>query len=133
MGVSLYWRNLFLGHIFRVSSAAIPVAGYMALFTSNPEPGDVAGVATGTEATYTNYLRQAVTFASASGGVIANSTAVTFPTSASAGGTATYAAFYDASSGGKLIGGFTIAATSLASGAIPTIAIGACTMTATTV
>lgn len=131
MPYSLKTRNDINNMAFRNASWTMPVAGYAALFLTDPSPGSAGGVATGTECTYTGYARQAVTFAASSGGVIANSTTITFPTSGSINGTANFVAFYDAVSGGNFIAGFTISATPINVGTAPSVAIGAMTMTLT--
>lgn len=97
-----YMENQML-NLMRGQSITAPANVYLALFLSNP--GDTG--TEGTEITYTNYSRQAVTFSapaqSGSGLMIQNSNQISFAEASSNVGTVTYVGVYDALSGGNLL------------------------------
>lgn len=102
-GLSLWAKNKLLDHSLGKASWTMPTTIYVAMFTSDPDPGDASGNPSGTEVSYTGYARQAVTHAAASGGASTSDVDVTFPSAGSSGGTAQYVGYMDASSGGHLI------------------------------
>lgn len=78
-GKGTYWANHLLNQLFNAAAALAPATIYIALYSVAPTAGGG-----GTEATSGSYARVAVTanttnFPSASGGVISNGTAITFP------------------------------------------------------
>ena len=81
--------------VLRLVREAAPF--WLALFTDIP-----ADDGSGTEIEGGGYVRQPVTFGAPSGGVMANATAIEFPTAASDWGTALGWALFDAESGGRL-------------------------------
>lgn len=74
-----------------------PTTWYVGLFTA--APGEGGG---GTEVSGNAYARTAATF-TVSGNTATNSGAVEFPTATGSWGTITYAAVFDASSGGNML------------------------------
>lgn len=96
-----YFENAML-NLMRSTSITAPASMYLALFLSNP--GDTG--TEGTEITYTNYARQAVTFsapaASGNGLVLQNSAMISFPEASTSAGTVTYVAVYDSATGGNM-------------------------------
>lgn len=97
-----YFENKMI-NLMRGTSITAPSNVYLALFLSNPTDTGTGG----TEVSYTNYARQAVTFsapaASGSGLMIQNSAQVTFAEASTAAGTITHVGLYDAASGGNLL------------------------------
>jgi len=65
----------------------------LALFTA--DPGETGSMTYEVSGTGTAYARQAITFASASGGVSANDATVTFPVATASYGTVTHVAITD--------------------------------------
>lgn len=96
MAKSNYLEAKILDHVLRNTSYTSPTTVYAALMTAAPT--DAGG---GTEVTGGSYARQAITFAAASGGSIANSAAVNFTGLPAA--TITHIAVYDASTTGNLL------------------------------
>lgn len=98
-GFSDYLENKLLDHTFKTASFTQPTNLYVALFTA--APSDSGG---GTEVSGTSYARTVCnTWDAASGGAIANTGAVTFPTAGGSWGTVTHFGIFDASSAGNLI------------------------------
>lgn len=98
MSFSNYLENKILLHVFGATPYTAPATLYVALFTSDPgEDG------TGTEVSGGSYARQTATF-TVSGNLASNTAAVEFPTATASWGTITYAAVYDAATGGNLLG-----------------------------
>ena len=102
----MYATNYFetqMLNLMRGTSITAPTNVYLALFLSNP--GDTG--TEGTEVTYTNYARQAITFSapapSGNGLMIQNSAQISFAEAASNVGQVTYVGVYDALSGGNLL------------------------------
>lgn len=118
-GASDYLENEILDHVFRNSAYTPPAAVYVGLYTTAPT--DAGG---GTEVSGSNYARTAVTFSAASGGAIANSAAVTFPTASGSWGTIVAFGIFDASSGGNLLAWNTLTSFAIASGQRPVFDIG---------
>lgn len=96
-----YFENAML-NLMRESSITAPTTVYLALFLSNP--GDTG--TEGTEITYSNYARQAITFSapapSGSGLMMQNASQITFPESTTSAGTVTDVAVYDSLTGGNM-------------------------------
>lgn len=77
-------------------------APYVALFTADPT--DDTTTALGVEASYTNYVRQAVTFTASSNGVTQNTAQIDFPSNGSGVSTTiTHVGILDASTSGNLL------------------------------
>lgn len=97
-----YFENRML-NLMRGQSITAPTNVYLALFLSNPTDTGTGG----TEISYTNYARQAVTFsapaASGTGLMIQNSAQISFAEATAAVGTVTHIALYDALSGGNML------------------------------
>lgn len=98
MSFSNYLENKVLLHVFGATAYTAPTTLYVGLFTSDPGEGG-----TGTEVSGGSYARQTVTFTVA-GNLASNTAAVEFPTASASWGTITYAAVYDAATGGNLLG-----------------------------
>lgn len=97
MSFSNYLENKVLLHVFGATAYTAPATLYIGLFTSDPGEGG-----TGTEVSGGSYARQTATFTVA-GNLASNTAAVEFPTASASWGTITYAAVYDAASGGNLL------------------------------
>ena len=97
MSFSNYLENKVLLHVFGATAYTAPSTLYVALFTS--DPGETGS---GTEVSGGSYARQTATF-TVTGNQASNTAAVEFPTATGSWGTITYAAVYDASSGGNLL------------------------------
>lgn len=98
MSFSNYLENKVLLHVFGATAYTAPTTLYVGLFTSDPGEGG-----TGTEVSGGSYARQTVAFTVA-GNLASNTAAVEFPTASASWGTITYAAVYDAATGGNLLG-----------------------------
>jgi hypothetical protein len=107
MSFSNYLENKVLDHVFGGVAYTAPAALYVGLFTS--DPGETGS---GTEVSGGSYARQTIAF-TVTGSQASNSAAVEFPTATASWGTITYAAIYDALSGGNLLasGALTISKT----------------------
>lgn len=97
MSFSNFLENKVLGHVFGATPYTAPATLYVGLFTSNP--GETGS---GTEVSGGSYARQTVAF-TVTGSQASNTAAVEFPTATASWGTITYAAIYDAVSGGNLL------------------------------
>lgn len=97
MSFSNFLENKVLGHVFGATPYTAPATLYVGLFTSNP--GETGS---GTEVSGGSYARQTIAFTVA-GAQASNTAAVEFPTATASWGTITYAAIYDALSGGNLL------------------------------
>lgn len=118
--LSNFLENELLDHSLGVGSYTMPVAVYLALFTSDP-----TDAGSGTEVSGSGYARQAVTFTAASGGATSNSSAETFTASGGNFGTVTHFGIFDASSAGNLLWhGALLASKSINDGESLTFAIG---------
>lgn len=93
-----YLEDELLDHVFRNASYSSPAAVYLALYTVNPT--DAGG---GTEVTGNDYARQEITFGAASGGAIANTSAVEFTADGGNFGTITGVGVFDAATSGNLL------------------------------
>jgi hypothetical protein len=91
-------ENELLDHVFRNAAYSSPSAVYLALYTANPT--DAGG---GTEVAGSGYAREAITFGAASGGAIANTSAVEFTAGGGNFGTITAVGIFDASTSGNLL------------------------------
>ena len=96
--ISTYLANKLLDHTLRNVAYTPPATVYVALYTSNPGPGD-----TGTEVSGGGYARQQATFNVASGGQITNDADIIFPVATASWGTVTHIGIRDASTGGNLL------------------------------
>jgi hypothetical protein len=107
MSFSNYLENKVLDHVFGGVAYTAPATLYVGLFTS--DPGETGS---GTEVSGGSYARQTIAF-TVTGSQASNSAAVEFPTATASWGTITYAAIYDALSGGNLLasGALTISKT----------------------
>jgi hypothetical protein len=97
MSFSNYLENKVLLHVFGATAYTAPSTLYVALFTS--DPGETGS---GTEVSGGSYARQTIAF-TVTGNQASNTAAVEFPTATASWGTITYAAVYDALSGGNLL------------------------------
>lgn len=97
MSFSNYLENKVLGHVFGGAAYTAPATLYVGLFTS--DPGETGS---GTEVSGGSYARQTITF-TVTGSQASSNAAVEFPTATASWGTITYAAVYDAVSGGNLL------------------------------
>lgn len=97
MSFSNYLENKVLLHVFGATAYTAPTTLYVALFTS--DPGETGS---GTEVSGGSYARQTIAF-TVTGNQASNTAAVEFPTATASWGTVTYAAVYDAVSGGNLM------------------------------
>lgn len=98
MSKSNYLEDKILDHVLRNTAYTSPSAVYCALYTA--APSDAGG---GTEVSGNDYARTAITFGAASGGAIANSAPVEFPTPSGSWGTVTHFGVFDASTAGNLL------------------------------
>lgn len=131
MALSLYATNNIQDHLHSVASFTMPVAGYWALFQTNPCPGSADGLTpSGVEATYTGYTRMPAVFGASVLGVSLNSGTITFPVSTSVNGTMKYVGLMDALTAGKLIEGFSIPAEPINNGTQVIFAVGNLSSTA---
>jgi hypothetical protein len=94
---SNYLENKVLDHVFGGAAYTAPTTLYVGLFTSNP--GETGS---GTEVSGGSYARQTIAF-TVTGSQASNTAAVEFPTATASWGTITFAAIYDALSGGNLL------------------------------
>jgi hypothetical protein len=97
MSFSNYLENKVLLHVFGATAYTAPSTLYVALFTS--DPGETGS---GTEVSGGSYARQTAAFTVVNNQA-SNTAAVEFPTATGSWGTITYAAVYDALSGGNLL------------------------------
>lgn len=96
--LSNYLENKLIEHTLRNTAYTSPATVYLALYTTNPTDAD-----SGTEASGGSYARQAVTFAAASNGSVANSGVITFPQATADWGTITHFGVLDALTTGNLL------------------------------
>lgn len=94
-----YLEDALLDHVLRNTAYTSPTTVYVGLFTADPtDTGSQANEVTGG-----SYARQAVTFGAPSGGTVANTGIITFPTATASWGTVTHAAILDAVSAGNML------------------------------
>jgi hypothetical protein len=119
MSFSNYLENKVLLHVFGATAYTAPSTLYVGLFTSDPGEGG-----TGTEVSGGSYARQTIAF-TVTANQASNTAAVEFPTATASWGTVTYAAIYDAVSGGNLMAyGALTASKTIASGDVLRIPAG---------
>jgi hypothetical protein len=94
---SNFLENKVLGHVFGATPYTAPATLYVGLFTSSP--GETGS---GSEVSGGSYARQTIAF-TVTGNQASNTAAVEFPTATASWGTITFAAIYDALSGGNLL------------------------------
>ena len=97
MSFSNFLEHRVLGHVFGATPYTAPTTLYVGLFTSSP--GETGS---GTEVSGGSYARQTIAF-TVTGNQASNTAAVEFPTATASWGTVTFAAIYDALSGGNLL------------------------------
>lgn len=97
MSFSNYLENKVLDHVFGGVAYTAPATLYVGLFTSSP--GETGS---GSEVSGGSYARQTIAF-TVTGSQASNTAAVEFPTATASWGTITFAAIYDALSGGNLL------------------------------
>jgi len=99
MSASNYLELKLLEHSVGKTAFTMPVTANvrLCLYTSDPTDADV-----GTEVSGSGYTRQAITFAAAAGGSIANDAAVVF-TATGSWGTVTHWGIRDAAAAGNLL------------------------------
>lgn len=117
-------KQLVLNYLGRNQPTTQPTQLYLALYSTNPTDGDV-----GTEASYSGYQRQAVTFGAPQiiGGsaVMSNTALLTFGIVPAASGSVAFAALRTAQTGGDLVYYGPLAATyQLNQGVQPIVPIG---------
>lgn len=97
--LSDYAENLTLNVLLRAQSHTGAAQTYVALYTADPTDSG-----TGTEASYTNYTRKAVTWTAPANGVTQNTAQIDFPANGGASAaTVTHVGVLDASSAGNLL------------------------------
>jgi len=94
-----WFENVVLEHFLR-NNAQSAVQPYMALFIDGSGPGEAGG---GTEVSGAGYARKLITFGAASGGIVTNSAAITFPTATGSWGTIGHYAIMDALTVGNML------------------------------
>lgn len=99
MGMSNYLKDSVLNHVFKNTAYVQPNALFIALYTTDPTNTDTG---TELEGTY-GYVRQSISFNTASNGSISNKGDVVFPISTGAWGTVKYIGIRDASTEGNLL------------------------------
>lgn len=100
-GMSTYLANKLLDHMFKTTPYTVPTNIYVGLSTANP--GDSGGALA--EPSGNAYARTVMnSWDTAASGATQNGAAVTFPTATGSWGTVTYAALFDASTSGNLLG-----------------------------
>lgn len=130
-GLGDTYRNFVLDTLLGNSSPTPPADVYCALFTVTP-----THTGGGTEVTGGAYARVTIAntttnFPNASGGSKSNGTPITFPTTTADWGTVVAFAYFDAGTGGNLLGFGAIASPAdVPSGSVPQFAIGALVVTA---
>lgn len=102
--ISEYLSHKLLDHVWSATTYTPPATLYCALFTAAPTASGG-----GTEVSGGSYARVGVTnngtnFGAAASEIKRNATAITFPSPTANWGTVIGAAWYDASSGGNLLG-----------------------------
>lgn len=95
-----YLEDAVLDHVLRNTAYTPSTTIELALFTTLPGEDGTGG----TEVSGGSYVRQVVTFGAASGGVVANTGAVTFPVATANWGTIVGIGLYeDGGAGGNLL------------------------------
>ena len=96
--LSDFAEEKFLAITLKGATAYNVATAYLALFINDP-----TDAGTGTECSWTNYARQAMSFGTISGGSVSNDVAIDFPAVVGDAVTITHIGIYDASSGGNLL------------------------------
>lgn len=97
--LSDYAENLTLNVLLRNQSHTGVAQTYIALHTADP-----TDAGTGTEASYTNYVRKAATWTAPANGVTQNTAQIDFPANGSGGAAViTHVGVWDASSAGNML------------------------------
>jgi len=96
--LSNHLENKFLEITLKGGTAYNVATPYLALFSTDP-----TDAGSGTECSWTNYARQAMTFGAVSNGTVSSSGTITFPAVVGATLTITHIGIYDASSSGNLL------------------------------
>lgn len=106
--LSDYAENKILDHTLGTAAWTMPATVYLGLSVAS-----IGDDASGTELSGNGYVRQAISFASASSGSASTDATVTFPTATGSWGSIGYWSVWDASSSGNLLmhGAFTTAKT----------------------
>lgn len=104
MSFGNYLENELLDHVFGCGSRnfTAPTNVFVALSTADPGE-DGSGLAEPSGGSYARVSTGSAAWNVASGGVVNNASAVTFPQATAAWGTITHVALYDAASGGNLL------------------------------
>lgn len=93
-----YLRDQLTTSVYKNTAFTGAATLYLALYTSNPNPDN-----SGTEASFTNYARVAISWGSVASHQVSNNANITFPAAGvSAGQTITYLAIFDALTSGNL-------------------------------
>lgn len=93
-----YTEDAVLNHLFRNVALTSPTTVYLALYTAAPT--DAGG---GTEVSGAGYARQTIQFGAPSGGVISNTSAVSFTATGGNYGTVVAVGIFDALTVGNLL------------------------------
>lgn len=93
-----YTENAVLNHLFRNVALTSPTTVYLALYTAAPT--DAGG---GTQVSGAGYARQTIQFGAPSGGVISNTSAVSFTATGGNYGTVVAVGIFDALTVGNLL------------------------------
>jgi hypothetical protein len=102
MGAATNYLELkLLDHSLGTTSFTKPTTVYLGLHTT--DPGETGSTSGEVSTSGTAYVRQAVTFAAASGGSAATNATVTFPTATASWGSIAYISISDASSAGNML------------------------------
>ena len=96
--LSNHLENKFLEITLKGGTAYNVTTAYLALFSTDP-----TDAGSGTECSWTNYARQAMTFGTVSGGSVSSSGTIAFPAVVGSNVTITHIGIYDASSVGNLL------------------------------
>lgn len=124
---SNYLENKLADHSLGTAAYTMPATVYVGLFTTDP-----TDAGTGTECSYTNYTRQAVTFGASSGGVATSNAEATFAAIVGGDVTVTHFAIFDAESAGNMLYHSAVdTSKTYAAGDIPSMASGSITVTLT--
>lgn len=98
MAMTNFLEDKMLNHIFKNINYTAPTKVYAGLFTTTPTE-----TTNGTEVAGNGYVRQPITFATATNGTIVNSGDVIYPSATGAWGTIKGCAFFDAQIGGNML------------------------------
>ena len=121
-----YLENAVVNHVFRNTALTSPTTVYLALYTAAPT--DAGG---GTQVSGGGYAREAITFGAPSGGVITNSSAVSFTADGAAFGDVVAVGIFDAATAGNLLAWDDITTATVGDGDTINFAIGQISITLT--